>query len=212
MKKLYNHEIHKLRRIDTSCFTDNHLTIMVPKDMLNEHWRGGDMLIEYVRNESTDLWAVNVHYNGSYHAHNIRNPFWHFNDMFGVLKLVPGFTIDEDCEPFEVVDEAGYHTLAFDTILRITVPRSMITKMCLNKDITYPLHDPLFKQLRLEISYIHPGRDEYIEGTHMIGIADYSNGDMKTLIAERSELLPYDLFNTLNLFTPIAPGFKVRID
>lgn len=207
MKKLYNHEIHKLRRIDTSCFTDNHLTIMVPKDMLNEHWRGGDMLIEYVRNESTDLWAVNVHYNGSYHAHNIRNPFWHFNDMFGILKLVPGFMVE-----YWVRDEDE----EIQTV--ITVPRSMILMTCADKRIVEMLKNSTF--IGAEFYYEPATREQRAKGVDpntvfLTVVAKHKQRDsnvvVSTYIYEELDGEDIEHFNRLRLTVPLAPGFQVNI-
>lgn len=204
MKK-FNHEIHKLTKIDTSCFTDNHLTIIVPKDMLNENWFGGDMLIEYVRNESTDLWAVNVRYNGSYHAHNIKNPFWHFNDMIGVLKLVPGFMVE-----YWIRDDEEIETV-------ITVPRSMILMTCADKRIVEMLKNSTFRSV--EFHYAPATREQRANGADpdtvfLTVVAKHkqrgSNVVVSTYIYEELDGEDIEHFNRLRLTVPLAPGFQVN--
>jgi hypothetical protein len=205
MKK-FNHEIHKLTKVDTSYYTDNHLTIIVPKDMLNENWHGGDMLIEYVRNESTDLWAVNVRYNGSYHAHNIRNPFWHFNDMIGVLKLVPGFMVE-----YWIRDEDE----EIQTV--ITVPRSMILMTCADKRIVEMLKNSTFRSV--EFYYEPATREQRANGVDpntvfLTVVAKHkqrgSNVVVSTYIYEELDGEDIEHFNRLRLTVPLAPGFQVN--
>lgn len=205
MKK-FTHEIHKLRRIDTSCFTDNHLSVIIPKDMLNENWFGGDMLIEYVRNVSTDLWSVHVQYNGSYRASSIKNPFWHFNDMFGVLKLVPGFMVeywfrDEDDEMQTV----------------ITVPRSMILRTCADKRIIEMLKNSTF--ISAEFCYEPATREQRAKGVDpntvfLTVVAKHKQRDSNVVISpcsyEELDCEGIEHFNRLRLTVPITTGFQVH--
>lgn len=205
MKK-FTHEIHKLTKVDTSCFTDNHLTIIVPKDMLNENWFGGDMLIDYVRNESTGLWSVSILYNGSYRAHNIKNPFWHFNDMIGVLKLVPGFTVE-----YLVRDEDE----EIQTV--ITVPRSMILMTCADKRIVEMLKNSTFRSV--EFYYEPATREQRAKGVDpntvfLTVVAKHkqrgSNVVVSTYIYEELDGEDIEHFNRLRLTVPLAPGFRVN--
>ena len=205
MKK-FTHEIHKLTKVDTSCFTDNHLTIIVPKDMLNENWFGGDMLLDYVRNESTGLWSVSILYNGSYRAHNIKNPFWHFNDMIGVLKLVPGFMVE-----YWIRDEDE----EIQTV--ITVPRSMILMTCVDKRIVEMLKNSTFRSV--EFYYEPATREQRAKGVDpntvfLTVVAKHkqrgSNVVVSTYIYEELDGEDIEHFNRLRLTVPLAPGFRVN--